>query len=95
MAFSSWKENQEKNTEAGPSAAVLTCCDQPPPPSCSIKVKRPASREISEEDESLLIDLRSPGDSLEVKTLAATAFLVRLDSKEDNQEEDRDLSFAK
>ena len=95
MAFSSWKENQEKRSENGnkSAAAALTCCDQPT--SCSNKAKRPASREISEEDESLLIDLRSPGDCLEDKTLAATAFLVRFDSKEDNQQEEMDLSFAK
>ena len=96
LAFSSWKENQEKKNENGNNSSAappLTCCDQPT--SCSIKAKRPASREISEEDESLLIDLRSPGDSLEDKTLAATAFLVRLDSKDDNQQEDMDLSFAK
>lgn len=95
LAFSSWKDNQERKTENGNSAVAVTCCDQPS--SCSIKVKpSPASREISEEaEESLLIDLRSPGDSLEDKTLA-TAFLVRLDSKEDyQQEEDMDLSFAK
>ena len=91
LAFSSWRENQEKKTENGNTA--VTSCDQHS--SCSVKVKpSPASREISEEaEESLLIDLRSPGDSLEDKTLA-TAFLVRLDSKEDYQEEE-DLSFAK
>ena len=59
-----------------------------------MKVKHTVGTEISEEDESLLIDLRSPGDSLEDKTLA-TAFLVRLDTKDHNQQEDMDLSFAK
>ena len=83
MAFSSWRENQEKQRENGNTAA--TPCDQH---------SSSASREISEEDESLLIDLRSPGDSLEDKTLA-TAFLVRLDSKDNDQEEDMNLSFAK
>ena len=91
LAFSSWRENQEKQRENGNTAA--TPCDQHS--SSATKVKpSPASREISQEDESLLIDLRSPGDSLEDKTLA-TAFLVRLDSKDNDQEEDMDLSFAK
>ena len=60
-----------------------------------MKFKHTVGTEISEEDESLLIDLRSPGDSLEDKTLS-TAFLVRLDTKDDNEhQEDMDLSFAK
>ena len=91
LAFSSWRENQEKKKENGNSA--VTPCDQPR--SCSMKFKHTAGTEISEEEESLLIDLRSPGDSLEDKTLS-TAFLVRLDTKDDNQhQEDMDLSFAK
>jgi len=90
LAFSSWTNDQKNKNENGNSA--VTPCDQTT--SCSIKVKHTVGREISEEDESLLIDLRSPGDSLEDKTLA-TAFMVRLNPKDDNQKEGMDLSFAK
>ena len=88
LAFSSWKEKQEKTREAVDSDK----CD-PAPPVCSIKSKNKSSTETSHHD-NLLIDLRSPGDALEDKTLGE-AVLVRLDSRDVDQDEDMDVTFAK
>ena len=86
LAFSSWKEKQEKTRET--VSSDLAKCD--PHSDCSIKLKHKSSSD----HDTLLIDLRSPGDSLEEKTLAE-GVLVRLDSKDSDHEEDMDLTFAK
>ena len=84
LAFSSWKDNQEKKKENGNRK-----CDHP----SSIKLNKQSCTENSE-DENLLIDLRSPGDTLEDKTLTKTV-LLRIDSRDTEHEEDMDHSFAK
>lgn len=90
LAFSTWKSSQEKKEKEKSSvSASSTICG--PQTVCSITLQH---KSCPEEDENLLIDLRSPADCLEDKTLAKAA-LVRLDSRDTDHDDMMDISFAK
>jgi len=94
LAFASWKDTQEKKKESLQNTKVVNKCDeQQSSIKMTLEMNQTSDREDLEE-ENLLIDLRSPGDTLD--NLFPSNLLVKIDSKDVQEDSyEMDKTFAK
>ena len=94
LAFASWKDTQEKKKDSLQNTKVVNKCDEQ---QSSIKMTLEMNHTAVSEDleeENLLIDLRSPGDTLD--NFFPANLLVKIDSKDIQEDSyEMDKTFGK
>ena len=96
LAFASWKDTQEKKKDSLPNTKVVNKCDeQQSSIKMTLEMNETSGRGGEDlEEENLLIDLRSPGDTLD--NLFPANLLVKIDSKDVQEDSyEMDKTFGK